>query len=257
MEKLAKISLLIAIFFSFNLLVKAKNETIVYTWQVAGHTLRVKAEFSDILYNEYLNTPRSKAGKDADSYYRQFMKRLPGDNVLAKLAADFKSLAVKEKLSEVLIATSFVQALPYNFDEVGAGKHAAIDFPYVTLARGSGTCWDKAILGAALLKAMGYSTAVIYFDAVPLPQGGTDKHVAFAVVGAPAYNIFAGYSYVETHNIVPLGYVPQVQGAGSLEYDARDKNPKHNRQNAAKLGPYQILLKIPGNKLSAENLAGF
>jgi hypothetical protein len=252
MKNLAKIGcILIITIISLSTSLKAKTgdiEANAYTWQVSGYTLKLKIKFSRELYDRYLKVKRLKSAIP-DVYYGQFIVPLDGDHAVSDLAARCQSLAAKTGLNEALIATSFVQSLPYNFDEVGPNKNAVIDFPYVTLYRGSGTCWDKAILGTALLRELGYSTAVIYFPSVPLPKGGTDKHVAFAIKDLPVYNIFDGYSYVETHTITPIGYLPRVISAGSLDHDALDKNPEHNKQNGAKLGHYYVYLKCSGKKL--------
>lgn len=253
MKNLAKTSLIIIVIITtvivsaFGLVYStvSSNENTIksYTWRYAGQNLNLRLGFKKSLNEAYLNLKRQPLGADSAVYYKQFLTVLAQDNLIKDLAAGFQVLSKQTGLSEVLLVTSFTQDLPYNH------QTSSIGFYYNTLLNGRGTCWEKSILNYLLLKELGYGVGIVYFRAVPLPNGGCDHHVASAITDDSPYGLLNGCAYIETHNITPIGWLPKVSGPGSLAMDPQAVYPEHNRKNLSKLGPYRMLFKVSGKKL--------
>jgi len=73
-------------------------------------------------------------------------------------------IAIQEDLTEsekVNLLISFVQSLPYTFDNVSTPFDEYPRFPIETLVFGGGDCEDTSILTSALLYEMGYDVILI------------------------------------------------------------------------------------------------
>jgi hypothetical protein len=253
MKNIAKFSGIILLILALYCSTRADNKIIQksFGWHCGGYKLCLRVDFSDNLNQAYLKISRKPLGTDSVAYYQQFLAILPGDSMITELAKSFTDLASRSGLPVVLLVTSFTQSLQYN------RQANRINFYYNDLFNGKATCWGKSILTYLLLKKLGYEVSIIYFRAIPLPQGGTDQHVVCAIGSEGPYALFKGCTYIETHNLTPIGYLPIAVGPGQLIGDPRAMYPEHNKNNLSKLGPYRILFHAPGNKLSAESLAGF
>ena len=206
-----------------------------------------KIFFNKNIYERYLNDPRPK-NASTDAYYRALITPRYGETVVADLVDLFKG-STKNDNELVELIMIFVQRLEYNLEECQPGVIAIADYPYVTLFRGTGTCWDKALLCVALLKEAGFDAVILYFKAVPLPNGGTDQHVAVGLA-SDSPRAINGWLYMEVSSSALLGYVPKVTGEGSLGYDSRAIDQKVNKENFKKLGPVVIYLESGGKKYS-------
>jgi len=162
-----------------------------YRWVFEGAEYAIRLVIRRAAYDDFKGRPRVP---DA--------RRWAAEYVIGGLAGEIRELAHQlyqvgipyGTYREVTFVLSFVQqAIAYQHEE---GEYPK--YPVETLADTVGDCEDYAILGAALLKHMGYEAALLF---VP-------GHAALGVAGAED---MPG-TYVE-HNGVPYYYC-EMTGAG-------------------------------------------
>lgn len=111
---------------------------------------------------------------------------------------------------QVRIAVSLVQNIPYNYDYVNGIDPVADRYPYQVLFDNKGVCGEKSTLLAALLRELGYGSAIFtYVD---------ENHAA---VGIKCPNRFShngtGYCFIEsTQPTIITDYRGEYVGAGKL-----------------------------------------
>ncbi|MBO8159553.1 stalk domain-containing protein [Thermosyntropha sp.] len=158
-------------------------------------------------------------------YYEEEVERLIREGYVPYVIEQI-NFALVEKLAELLkvkapsndrdrieFVAAFVQeALPYVFEE---GEYPK--YPAETLVEG-GDCEDKSILLAALLKSLGYKTALLIFE-------GDPGHAAVGVECPGAYGSYFAkdgvkYFYIETTNKGwKTGQIPpEYQGKSALVF---------------------------------------
>ena len=198
MRKLLHLLLLLL----FTATAKAQTDgwfTVRHDWECNGHNYAIGLEISEELYDYYRNerehlayhykienaeTPVNFYSFILSDYDRPFIREL-ADRFSEKALTDF---------DKVNLAMTFVQSLPYAFDDDSKGEEEYVRYPIETLVDGSGDCEDKVTLLAALLYEMD-----IDFVLLSLPE-----HLALAVhcqgVEAGQYMLFRNkrYYYVET-----------------------------------------------------------
>jgi hypothetical protein len=130
------------------------------------------------------------------------------------------------------LATCFVQNIPYDSEKAkvvlstnttdivkrNTDSEYKDRFPYETLYDNEGICTDKSYLEAAIIKEMGYGTAILTFD--------KEKHMAVGIKTPSGYQTFdTGYSYIETTNIgYKVGQLPAIdEKIGKAEKTEIDK----------------------------------
>ncbi|MFO0882061.1 MAG: transglutaminase-like domain-containing protein [Candidatus Saccharimonadales bacterium] len=126
----------------------------------------------------------------------------PGDTTIKDLSQRIQALGKSNNLNDdqvVELTTCFVQNIPYNDAKASKvlssnSKLSAAElaqFPYETLHKNSGICTDKTYLASALLKELGYSTALLLF-----PDA---QHMALGIGAPGGYTDFnSKYIYMET-----------------------------------------------------------
>lgn len=153
--------------------------------------------------------------------FTKFVYSNSNDQTIKKLAEEIKELGKSNNLNAdqiVELATCFVQNIPY--DDVKANlvlrnqsvsSNDIAQYPYETLFKNSGICTDKTYLGSALLKEMGYGTALLVFiDA---------QHMALGIKAPTGYTDFQSkYAYMEMTN---PGFAP-----GEVPSDINDSDGK-------------------------------
>lgn len=143
------------------------------------------------------------------------------DNLISTLASDIKALGEKNKLNEdqiLELVLCFVQNIPYDttkaediLSDKNVLEYDIPQYPYETLYKNSGICTDKAYLGSALLKELGYSTALLLFS--------EDQHMALGVKVDKRYGNFdSEYAMAE---VTSPGFIP-----GDLPRTIDDNNGK-------------------------------
>jgi len=228
----------------------AEKKEIAYTWKFYGQKLTLLLHYDSKVYQSYISD-RPSQKLDKESYYQHFLIKKDGDKYVEKIAEDLKYFAELNKFSAnklAELAITFVQALPYNNDECKSGVIAICDYPYVTLTRGSGTCLDKAILGVALLKELGFATTMIYFDKIEIVPGRFDQHVVIGLETKSPLAFFNKYCYVEVDTYATIGRVSRVMSSGFLIDDRQAADIRQNKKNAERLGQFSLYLGSPGKK---------
>jgi len=201
-------------------------KAITYNWEYNGK----KYTLSETLYRNIYNYYHQAPGKDfsiddtAVKYYQKIVSSMEAreDKTISVLAGSIIKLGDENKLSDddiVELAVSFVQSIPYD-EEKGSliqseiNKHptnsglipATQDTlprsPYETLFDNKGICTDKTYLMIALLKKLGYGTALFEFD----------NHLAPGIQCSPEYSTYkSGYCLIEsTSTTAKIGEVSEI-----------------------------------------------
>lgn len=103
----------------------------------------------------------------------------------------------KKPDSQVRIAASLVQKIPYDWDKYNngdqSGRGHGTRYPYEVLYDNKGICGDMSYLMAFLLKELGFGTAVFYLN-----DNGAN-HMVAGVKCPSAYDYKdSGYCYIES-----------------------------------------------------------
>jgi len=112
-----------------------------------------------------------------------------------------------------LNAISFVQSMPYTYDNETTGHEEYPRYPIETLVDRGGDCEDSAILAAALLLEMGYDVVLLEFP----------EHMA---IGLASSGSLYGYSYI--YNGSQYYYVETTSTgwrAGEIPQEYRNLQP--------------------------------
>lgn len=128
--------------------------------------------------------------------YTIYVTNTEDDDYMTGVANKLRVLASQEGYTgarEVNFVASFVQSMPYEFDNVTTGYQEYARYPLETLVDGRGDCECKSILTAELLDLLGYKLALISLPehvavGVYLPNGSGSSY--------PKYGV--NYLYLET-----------------------------------------------------------
>lgn len=170
----------------------------------------------DRIWSEYLELQRlyreAEYRRMLDGYV-PYVTEEKNSELVRTLAGAIAEKAPRTPRERIEFAAAFVQeAIPYVSEE---GEYPR--YPVETLVDG-GDCEDKSILLAAILRAMGYRTALLVFD-------GNPGHMAVGVECLDCWGSYyqkdgVKYFYLETTKPGwPLGEIPpEYQGKGALVY---------------------------------------
>ena len=173
--------------------------TVKHSWDCNGKNYSIELEISEELYDYYQNEREHLAYhfkiEDAETpvNFYSFILSDYDRPFIRELAYRFSERAFTD-LDKVKLATTFVQSLPYAFDDDSKGEEEYVRYPIETLVDGSGDCEDKVALLGAILYEMD-----IDFVLLSLPE-----HLALAVhcegVENERYILFRNkrYYYIET-----------------------------------------------------------
>ncbi|MBR0177691.1 MAG: hypothetical protein IJQ11_09710 [Bacteroidales bacterium] len=173
--------------------------TVRHSWDCDGKNYSIELEISEELYDYYQNEREHLAYhfriEDAETpvNFYSFILSDYDRPFIRELARRFSDRAFTD-LDKVKLAMTFVQSLPYAFDDDSKGEEEYVRYPIETLVDGSGDCEDKVALLGAILYEMD-----IDFVLLSLPE-----HLALAVrcegVLADRYVSYRNkkYYYVET-----------------------------------------------------------
>jgi len=184
-----------------------------YSWSFGGKTWGIDLEIPRATIDYFRNHER--AGTEDSSVY----VTNGGDDVFIQGVADrLHTYANQEgytSAQEVNFVASFVQSMPYAFDNVTTGYQEYARYPIESLVDGTGDCECKAILTAQLLDLLGYRVALIQLPehvavGIYLPNGSGGSYTHDGV----------RYLYLETtHTGWLVGEMPdQYAGVSATLY---------------------------------------
>jgi len=188
-----------------------------FKWTYLKKPYEIKLTLYKSVYDFYASGPKEYTyyqdlpANWEEDYYGMFVQQNPIDKTIPDLAAQLKNLAARNRLSEdqtAELAVSFVQFITYDNERAKKIEENSQDekpnYPYELLYLQKGVCSDKSFLLAAVLKEMGYGTALFEYK--------EEKHIAVGVqcpIDKSTYN--SGFCYTETtqpgHKI---GIVPSI-----------------------------------------------
>jgi len=186
----------------FTVTAKAQTDgwfTVQHDWRCNGRNYSIELEISEDLYDYYQNEREHVAYEyrieDAETpvNFYSFILSDFDRPFIRELADRFAERAFTD-YDKVNLAMTFVQSLPYQYDDESKGEDEYVRYPIETLVDGCGDCEDKVALLGALLYEMG-----IDYVLLSLPE-----HLALAVhcegVRAERYISFHNkkYYFVET-----------------------------------------------------------
>lgn len=222
-----------------------KNVNRTFNFKYKNTEQSLALALSSDLYKTYSASPKVYSypanNPPADlqgAFYGMFLKMKSGDTSISDIAYQLKALALKNNWSsdELLESTlALIQYIPYDQAKADLGVNNPF-YPYETLYLNKGVCSDKTFLAVALIKNLGYGTAIMDFPDINHSTVGIACPVAYSVAGS-------GYCYAETTNYFPIGVIPN-----SISGQARSGDYGFDTLfDEQKLGTIQIILKSQGN----------
>ncbi|MFA5868293.1 MAG: hypothetical protein WC941_01150 [Candidatus Bathyarchaeia archaeon] len=162
-----------------------------YIWSFGGKVWTVELQVPKTTLDYFRNHARLN-GED----YSVYITNSADDAYMTGVANKLRVLASQEGYTgarEVNFVASFVQSMPYEFDNVTTGYQEYARYPLETLVDGRGDCECKSILTAELLDLLGYKLALISLPShtavgVDLPNGSGSSYTHDGVA----------YFYLET-----------------------------------------------------------
>nr|WP_320161087.1 transglutaminase domain-containing protein [uncultured Methanoregula sp.] len=209
-----------------------------YTYTLNGKSDIIAIALPTSVYEDYTRkTPSYNNGNEA--YFLAFMNDREQQPYIAALAK-----AIREKTSvtddQARIAVSLVQHIPYHDDP------KQYRYPYEVMYSGEGVCGEKSMLLAALLRELGYGSAVFYFVkedhmtagiSVPSPYGYRGTMYAFIESTEPniiTYDgtVFSFGSLSSMPQVIPVGTGTSLSSIASdhedsLTFTAIEENIHH------------------------------
>jgi len=184
--------------------VKKIPKTVTFDWKYNKQEYTISEVFYKTAYDYYKTNPLKNFYEDDNygEYYTRLLNNIsaPEDNTISEIVNAIVQEAEKNNLTTdetAELIVSFVQSIPYDDDKYNAIEYGTeVDeswprFPYEILYDNEGICLGKTFLTIALLKKIGYGTAI--FDFV------NDDHVAPAVKCPIEYSYNnSGYCYAES-----------------------------------------------------------
>ncbi len=161
-----------------------------YVWNFKGKSYTALMTIDIEKYNSYDGRERYDIPKLVEE------GRISIGNLTREFQDVFKRHREWSKQDGIDFVLSFVQSLPYTFDDVTTGFDEFRRYAVETLIDGGGDCEDTTILVAAILRGLGEKTALIF----------TPGHIALGVSGN-----FTGSSV--THNGIEYYYC-ETTGTG-------------------------------------------
>ena len=130
-----------------------------YQWNYNGKSWELSTSIPLSISDFYENQERIPTDD-----YSVYVTHPFDDEYLRTIIEKLNVIAIQEDLTEsekVNLLISFVQSLPYTYDNVSTPYDEYPRFPVETLVFGGGDCEDTSILTAALLYEMGYDVILI------------------------------------------------------------------------------------------------
>lgn len=216
------------------------TKQIVLKCNYKGENVSLNQTLHKSIYDYYRNDPeKSKATKNEN--YETFTASDPLDTTIKTIVLNIQKISNLKGLSSdqtIDLAICLIQAIPYDDakaalvlsydvgDLVSASEAKAMHgrYPYETLYENKGICTDKSYLMAAIIRELGYGSAILSFD--------KEQHMAIGIRVSSGYSSFgSGYSYIETTNTgYKVGQLPNINKergfADSLDINFSEKDYK-------------------------------
>ena len=178
--------------------VKGKVEK-TFTWKYMGTTHSAIWTIDYTYYDNYQNSNVNRAPVT----YSQRMEFINYTSDTVSIFADYLTEHSEEmtELQRANYVLSFVQqCITYQYDSDFCGKSEYWKYPYETLYDGRGDCEDTTILFCALMKSMGYDSAMLlYVGEEYVGNGHAAAGVAFKDIPGSYYTKNGkNYYYCET-----------------------------------------------------------
>lgn len=138
-----------------------------YIWNFQDKSYTIIMTIDVERYNSYSGAERYDIPKLVEESWKSI------GNLTREFQRIFKINKHWSQENRVDFVLSFVQSLPYTFDDVTTGYDEFRRYAIETLIEGGGDCEDTTILVAAILLGLGESVALIY----------TPGHIALGVSG--------------------------------------------------------------------------
>lgn len=154
-----------------------------YTYTLNGRSDIIPLALSTKIYQDYTKKAEPSIENGNSAYFLGYVDDPGQQPYIAALAR-----AIREKTpvqdDQARIAISLVQHIPYR-----DGVHYR--FPYEVLYSGQGVCGEKSMLLAALLRELGYGSAVFYFV--------KEDHMTTGIAAPSSYGYRGtGYAFIES-----------------------------------------------------------
>jgi len=229
-----------------------------FSWEYAGKKYSLNQTLYTSVYDyyksqnkEYVYTGTLPDNWEKD-YYAMFLKTNDADKSISEVVSGIQNLGKKNNLTDdqiVDLTLAFVQSIPYDDAKAKnilaqAGNETML-FPYETLYEQKGVCSDKSFLAYALLRQMGYGTALFIYK--------QENHMAVAVQCPKNYSTYgSGYCYGETTSVGnKIGIIPIIDTESNKTVNLSNYNFDQSQQmNLKELGQVTINLPSEGSEYS-------
>jgi hypothetical protein len=220
-----------------------------WTYGQQNHTAVITVDPK--LKDEYQSEPQN------NSTFETYLKIKPQDSSLKSLCRQFRAIAKNNNYNSdqlAQLAMAFVQKIRYGYASAAAMTRNQVDYltPYEVLYNQEGVCLDKSILGVAILRELGFGSALfIYKKPASFALTGAG-HAAIGIQCPVGSGLYPGdnYIYVESTLDAPIGVIPEMDGSGHFFVNRQNEN----YSNAWHLGPVDIYSRSYGNVF--QTLAG-
>lgn len=230
-----------------------------FTWSYQGVKYNLSLPLDNAVYEYYKTQPKSYSyagdlpANWEENYYGMFLKANANDQSIEKLATKLQALGKDHKLSDDQTADlvmSFVQSIEYDDTKAAnildkTGKET-MQYPYETLFLQKGVCSDKSLLAIAILKQLGFGTAIFTYE--------QDNHMAIGIECPKNYSTYgSGYCYAETTSIGNrIGVIPGFDRSTNKAVTAKALENFDSSQvqqlNLQELGQVTIFQKTNGKQ---------
>jgi len=190
---------------------------LIFQWNYQKKPYELKFTLYKSVYDFYRSSPKEYSYTGnlpknwEEEYYGMFLKQNPIDRTIPELAAQLKTLGLKNHLSDDQLAemtVAFVQSITYDNERAKKIEQDSPtekpNYPYEILYDQQGVCSDKSFLLTALLKEMGYGTALFEYK--------DQKHIAMGIK-CPVMDSTYSSEYCYTETTQPghkIGIVPNI-----------------------------------------------
>lgn len=217
-----------------------------YSWQYKSKTYNLRETLYQSIDNYYSKKIKGIFNNFEDISVGRYLNTPEKDETIPEVTQKIRELANKNQLTDdqtIDLVLSLVQSLPY--DEARAKTDLTHPrYPYETLFESKGICSDKTLLAVAILRQLGYGTAIFMY--------GQDQHMTAAVQCPAQYsNYNSGYCIAETTAVgQKIGIIPElnqsnlqaVQRSEVQTFDGKTENQGQNK----KLSKPEIFTKTQG-----------
>ncbi len=231
----------------------------VYQWEYKGVKYSITENLYESVNEFYKNQPKSFSYVGTlpqnweEEYYGNFLKIDQEDKTIIELVEKIRQLGVKQKLTDdelVDLTMAFVQSIPYDDAKaeniLAKNSNETMRYPYEVLFQQLGVCSDKSLLAIALLRVMGYGTAIFTYP--------DDNHMAIGIQCPKANSTYgSGYCYSETTaEGNKIGIVPSFDSASNKTVNVAKLTElsldQANLAAVGQLGQVVILQKTEGRE---------